>query len=71
MRDIVVIDYTNHRNERAMRVIRPMEVWIGSTAWHQDTQWLLKAFDLEKLGTRDFAMANIHSWQEYVKPEAK
>jgi predicted DNA-binding transcriptional regulator YafY len=59
----VVIDYTNWRGERAMRRVRPLSVRFEATEWHPDQQWLLRAVDVERGHTRDFAMSNIHSWQ--------
>ena len=63
----VVIDYTNHRGERAKRTIRPEAVagrivWFGSTEHHRESQWLLSAWDYSKQAMRTFAMKDIHSW---------
>lgn len=60
--DTVTIDYTNHRGERAMRRIVPIRIFISSTEWHPETQWLLSAWDADRRADRAFAMANIHSW---------
>lgn len=59
----VVIDYTNHRGERAERRIRPLEVKFKTTEWHPEPQWLLRAFDIDKQELREFAMKDIHSWR--------
>jgi predicted DNA-binding transcriptional regulator YafY len=59
----VIIDYTNWRGERAMRHIRPLTIRFESSEWHPDEQWLLRAVDLEKGATRDFAMKDIRSWR--------
>lgn len=60
----VVIDYTNHRGERAERTIVPRVVWFGMTRWHPDIpQWLLDAIDVDKQEDRTFAMKDIHSWR--------
>jgi hypothetical protein len=66
----VVIDYTNHRGERASRRIRPVPngIFWGKTEWHPQRQWLLDAFDYEKNAPRTFAVAQIHSWRS---PDAK
>jgi predicted DNA-binding transcriptional regulator YafY len=66
----VVIDYTNHRGERASRRIRPLQngFFYGKTEWHPKRQWLLDAFDCEKNDTRTFAVVQIHSWRS---PDAK
>lgn len=58
----VVIDYTNHRGERAPRTIRPIGLRFGSSDWRQKPQWLLAAVDVEKQEPREFAMAKIHTW---------
>lgn len=57
--DVATFRYRNHRGEETVRKVRPIRVWFGSTAWHRETQWHLEAFDLDKMATRDFAMANI------------
>lgn len=59
----VVIDYTNWRGERAMRRIRPLTIRFENTEWHQEAQWLLRAVDIARGATRDFAMRDIHSWK--------
>lgn len=60
--DIATFDYKNHRGERSRRTVRPIRIWFASTAWHPEPQWLLEAFDLDKMATRDFAMASIANW---------
>ncbi len=60
----VSIEYTNWRGETAMRRIIPIEIWFGSTGWHKTPQWLLKALDIEKDAERDFALGDIHSWND-------
>ena len=57
------IDYTNYRRERSTRIIEPYGIWFGSTEFHRQRQWLLSAWDVEKQVDRDFAMADIHSWE--------
>lgn len=60
-----VIDYTNHRGERSLRVISPTftPIFYGSTTWHPEEQWLLEAWDLEKGQLRTFAVKDIHAWK--------
>lgn len=48
--------YTNWRGETSRRMIIPRRVWFGSTDWHPEPQWLLKAIDTEKGEMRDFAL---------------
>lgn len=59
----VVIDYTNHRGERAFRRIYPIRLGWTVTEWHLEFQWILFAWDVDKEADRGFAVANIHSWK--------
>lgn len=52
--------YINHRGENALRRVLPIRVWHGSTDWYPQPQWLLRAFDLDRGGERDFAFASIN-----------
>lgn len=58
----VKILYTNWRGEKAWRTILPENIYFGSTEYHPEEQWLLKAFDVEKNAYRDFAVKDIASW---------
>lgn len=51
--------YRNHRGELATRHVHPIMVWFGSTEWHKEPQWLLKAYDLERKADRDFALTDV------------
>lgn len=66
-KNTVIITYTNWRGETGERQIVPIELWYGSTEWHSEPQWLLKALDVEKQAERDFAMADIASWKPVTK----
>lgn len=61
---IVEFWYLNYKGVSSLRRVRPIRIWFGCTAWHREAQWLLEAFDVEKLATRDFAMSGIISWRE-------
>lgn len=52
----ITLTYTNWRGEAADRTIIPRHVWFGSTEWHPEPQWLLRATDVEKNAERDFAL---------------
>ncbi len=52
--------YTNWRGEFSVRRVLPIRVWFGSTDWHPEPQWLLRALDLDKGGERDFAFSQIN-----------
>lgn len=60
---IVVINYTNWKGVTAFRRIIPIEIFFGSTEWHKEEQWLLKAYDVDKNAERSFAVKDIKSWQ--------
>jgi hypothetical protein len=61
--DIVSIDYTNWRGERAFRDIRPKHIHYGSTQWHKEEQWFLSAEDVRDGNkVKDFAVKDIHIW---------
>lgn len=62
MSELVEIEYTNYRGERGRRVIDPLRIYFGSTEWHIEKQWLLRARDVAKNEMRDFAMKDIHDW---------
>lgn len=51
-----VVAYQNWRGEVAIREIKPICLWFGSTQWHPQDQWFLKAWDVEKQVERDFAL---------------
>ena len=55
----LTIVYTNWRGETAERRILPTGIWFGSTEWHPEPQWLVKAIDVEKNAERDFAWNGI------------
>lgn len=48
--------YTNWRGETAERAVEPSLVWFGTSAWHPERQWFLRAFDIAKGAYRDFAL---------------
>ncbi len=62
----VIIDVTNHRGERAERIVIPHPddaLRWGSTEYHKEPQWLLEAYDVTKEAPRTFAMKNVHGWR--------
>lgn len=59
----VVFVYTNHRGERAERHVTPVSIWFGSTEWHPQPQWLLKGYDHDRMGARDFALKDVEGWR--------
>ncbi len=63
--NVVIIDYTNWRGERAFRRVIPDEITFApqGTEFHETPGWFMRAYDVDKKGSRDFAMADIHSWK--------
>ena len=53
---VMEVAYTNYRGEKSIRRITPHSVRYGSTTWHVDQQWLLKAWDHHKMAVREFAL---------------
>lgn len=67
----IVLDYTNHRGIRSTREVIPLDIYFGSNEWHPEPQWLLKAFDAQENGLRDFAMAGIHGFNSVEQAASK
>ncbi|MFZ4100006.1 MAG: WYL domain-containing protein [Chlamydiia bacterium] len=65
---LVVIDYTNWRGERALRRIQPQSIQFGTTEWHPKPQWLLVAWDLDREALREFSLSDIHAWSVEPAP---
>jgi predicted DNA-binding transcriptional regulator YafY len=60
----VHIDYINWEGKRSLRRIKPLKIFFGSTNWHKEPQWLLKAMDIDKGEERDFALKDILKWEQ-------
>lgn len=56
--------YVNYRGETSRRRVKPTSIWFGSTQWHKEEQWLMRATDLEKDEVRDFAMRDMRDIRE-------
>jgi len=57
-----ILDYVNHRGERATRQIHPRRAWFGRTEWHPLDQWLIECFDCDRRALRNYAVAGIQHW---------
>lgn len=51
--------YCNWRGKTALRTIIPIKLWYGSTKWHPEKQWFIRATDVEKGEERDFALLDM------------
>lgn len=59
----LTFSYKNHRGEIGIRRVIPSMFYFGHTHWHQDSQWLLRGFDLDKNQMREFAFKEIMTEQ--------
>lgn len=59
----VIMDYTNWKGSRRERRIIPLDMFIGSSEFHPQEQWLMKAIDLEDNVVKSFAMSGLHGWR--------
>jgi predicted DNA-binding transcriptional regulator YafY len=55
----IFFDYKNWKGEEGTRKVVPIDIWFGSTQYHPEQQWLLKALDVDKQAERDFALNDI------------
>lgn len=56
------VKYTNYRGETAVRTIMPIRAYWGSNEYHQQEQWLLEVWDVERQAVRVYALKDIHEW---------
>ncbi len=52
-------DYTNWKGVKGHREVKVVRIYFGSTDYHKEQQWLMKAFDLAKNEERVFAMKDM------------
>lgn len=71
---IVSMDYVNYRHEYSHRLVIPELFWFGSTQYHDEDQWIMTAWDVERGVRRDFALRNCdfqnHEWLRRIKAGA-
>ena len=53
--------YENWKGVVAVRRVRPLHIWYGTTPWYREC-WMLRALDLEKSEERDFALDRV-TWK--------
>lgn len=58
----IKVVYKNWKGEVAERTIIPKQIFYGSTEWHQQEQWLLEVFDVDRNATRVYALCDIKEW---------
>ena len=52
----ITVRYMNWRGVTRVRRLLPIKVRFGSTAWHNEPQWLLKAVDLADGSVKEYAL---------------
>jgi hypothetical protein len=62
--------YTNWRGETAVRTVVPRVFIYGSSEFHPEPQWLMRAYDVDKEAERDFALKDADFTFEEFSSEA-
>ena len=55
----IIFWYRNYKGKEEMRRVRPLHIRFGSSEWHKEPQWLMRAYDLENEKEREFAMRDM------------
>lgn len=58
---ILTFEYTNWQGRTAIRRARPMRISLGSTQHHPEQQWLMEAWDVDRMEMRTFAMKDMRA----------
>ncbi len=61
--DSVSFMYTNWKGKVSKRHVIPSNIFFGSNEWHEEPQWLMEAYDLDKRAMRTFAMECVSDWR--------
>ncbi|AKU44182.1 hypothetical protein CPT_Murica90 [Escherichia phage Murica] len=56
---LIRMKYRNWKGVVADRCVTEPNLWFGSTEYHKEEQWLMRAFDVDKGEYRDFALKDI------------
>lgn len=56
---IIMFNYKNWKGEVGIRTCVVEGIFCGSNAWHQEEQFLLNGFDLDKNEMRVYAMKDM------------
>jgi hypothetical protein len=54
--------YTNYRGQSEERILLPRAVWWGTTPYHPESQWFLRAKDDVRKVKRDFALKDFSAF---------
>lgn len=61
----VTFGYVNYRGQSSVRNAIPRGLRWGSTEWHKEPGWLLRAWDIDKKAEREFALADIDVFDDH------
>lgn len=53
-------DYVNYKGKKDTREAVPLYVHHGSSEWHPEPQWMMRAYDCFKCEERDFALKDMY-----------
>jgi predicted DNA-binding transcriptional regulator YafY len=56
---VLEFDYVNYKGVESHRIVLVYEIYYGGNQYHPDLQWFMKALDINKKETRDFAMKDM------------
>lgn len=51
--------YRNYKGHEGYRRVRPLSLRYGTSEWHQEPQWLMRAYDLVNEKEREFAVRDM------------
>lgn len=60
--------YVNYKGVRTERRVMPLQLWYGRSDYYADPQWFIRAWDLDRNATRDFALQYILGWRTLGAP---
>lgn len=70
--EAVTLDYTNHKGERGVRKVVPLNIFFGTSEWHPGpAQWFMNVLDLDRSAARVYAMKDIHHWTAPAAGDAR
>jgi hypothetical protein len=59
MSQIASFDYVNYRGEKSHRKVTPLGLRFGTSKYHKESTFLLRALDLDKGEEREFAIRDM------------
>lgn len=63
----LTFNYTNHRGERGWRTVVRPRIYFGQTTYYPEDQWLVEAFDMDRMEPRTFALDQMEIGKEAIE----